>query len=278
MRDGSGKGGFLVPRAVKGCVLALALLLVSPAGAQAASFTVNSTTDNAPNPTECSGAAGDCSLRQAIDKSNRTSSDDVITLPAGDYKLTITGANETNDQTGDLNVNKGGGTLTVNGAGAHSTAIDATGLGDRVLRVEPDSTASISGVTITGGTPTTGFNNDGGGIRNDGTLTLIDSTVTGNTSALGEEGGGIGNPDDVSITLSGDTIVNNQSGDHGGGIDIFTGSASIANTTITNNNAPSHGGGVDVDTGVRSSSPTTRFTATPTEPKAAVWGSTFAVE
>ncbi len=155
-------------------------------------------------------------------------------------------ANEIDDQTGDLNINKANGTMTVSGAGARSTIIDATGLGDRVISVQEDTTGAISGVTITGGSSPS--NSDGGGIRNDGTLTLTDSTVTDNTSGLSAEGGGIGNPDDSSIALSGDTIANNQSGDHGGGLDITAGSASIANTTITNNHAPSHGGGVDVST------------------------------
>jgi hypothetical protein len=239
--------------------LALALLLVGAAGAQAATFTVNTTADNAPSPSECSGAAGDCSLRQAIDKSNGTTSDDTINLPAGHYTLTIKGANEDNDQTGDLDINKATGSVTIAGAGARTTTIDATGLGDRVLHVVA-GTATISGVTITGGSAPSGGpypTEQGGGILNYGTVTLIDSRLIGNSApGSGGDGGGIANPSSTvatpgakSMTLLRDTITGNTSGEYGGGVDIDAGTASITNTTITNNIGPRDGGGVDIDTG-----------------------------
>jgi hypothetical protein len=230
-----------MPRAVRSFLLAVALLLVSAAGAQAATFTVNTTADNAATGGECSGSPNDCSLRQAIDEVNGTSTDDTIVLPAGHYTLTIPGSNSNDDQ-GDLNINKSSGTVIIDGAGARSTTIDATGLGDRVLSLDT-GTATISGVTITGGAAPQG--NEGGGIQNFGTLTLTDSTVSGNATA--SAGGGIANPDDTSMTLIGDTIANNQSSLGGGGVDIDAGTASITNTTIANN-AVTNGGGGGVET------------------------------
>src|SRR5436190_1675757 len=105
------RGTALASRGLFGLVLAVALLLVAAAAAQAATFTVNTTADNAPTGSECSGAAGDCSLRQAIDKSNNTATDDTINVPAGDYSLTIAGSDDDTDQTGDLDINKGTGTV-----------------------------------------------------------------------------------------------------------------------------------------------------------------------
>ena len=58
----------------------------------------------------------------------------------------------------------------------------------RVFQVDAGVTASISGLTITGGT-TTG---NGGGLYNDGgTATLTDCTVSGNSAS--DDGGGLYN-------------------------------------------------------------------------------------
>jgi hypothetical protein len=58
-----------VRRGTPAFLAAIVLLLVVAVRAQGATFTVNTTSDNAPALGECSGLAGDCSLRQAIDKS-----------------------------------------------------------------------------------------------------------------------------------------------------------------------------------------------------------------
>lgn len=230
-------------------LVSAAVLLAVPAVSFAATFTVNTTADNAPSSTECSGAAGDCSLRQAIDASNHTATDDTIIVPAGDYKLTIAGSGEDADMTGDLDVNKASGTMTIAGAGARSTTIDATGLGDRVLQVVA-GTLDMSGFTITGGVAPT---NGGGGILNSGgTLSLSDSTITAN-QAPGSAGGGVSSPTAAAgtaptLTLSDDTFTNNAAGNYGGAVDIDDGIALIVNTTMTGNSGPNDGGAVDIDT------------------------------
>ena len=94
----------------------LALALVAPA-AQAATFTVNKTTDDVgdvnPGNGICAspGAGGDlCSLRAAVEESEALDENDVINVPAGTYSLGS-----------DLvytDAVPAGDTVTINGAGA----------------------------------------------------------------------------------------------------------------------------------------------------------------
>jgi hypothetical protein len=215
-------------------LLSFALLLLGAAVAQAATFTVNTTADNAPTAGECSGAANDCGLRQAIDKANTTAGDDTVVLPAGHYTLTIAGLNENADLTGDLDV-VNNGTLTLTGAGARSTTIDGGGI-DRVLQVATGATAIISGVTITGGNVAANNFSSGGGIENGGILQLSSSVVAGNTA---DYGGGIHNGSSVStgaILISNSTISGNTASEaYGGGLDFDSGDGLIVNTSIVNN-------------------------------------------
>jgi CSLREA domain-containing protein len=101
---------------------------VSPAHA-AVSFTVDSTTDavdTAPGNGVCATAGSVCTLRAAIQEANALAGDDTITVPAGTYTLTILGRDEYAAATGDLNITSN---ITINGAGAGSTIIQAGTLG-----------------------------------------------------------------------------------------------------------------------------------------------------
>ena len=88
-------------------------------------------------------ASGHISLRSAIMAANAKPNADTIMLPAGMFTLTIAGADEDNDATGDLDIN---GNLTIKGKGAGSTIIDGNNL-DRVIEVLGGK-VSISNVTI----------------------------------------------------------------------------------------------------------------------------------
>src|SRR5262249_45355762 len=115
-------------------LIVLVTVLARPGGGAAATFVVNSTldaVDAVPGDGICATAGGVCTLRAAIQEANALSGSDVITLPAGIYRLTIPGSNEENSATGDLNVST---VITINGAGAATTVIDGNGL-DRVFRV-----------------------------------------------------------------------------------------------------------------------------------------------
>src|SRR5262245_27759298 len=96
----------------------------------------------APVPGATDGAAG--SLRAAVIASNSNGQDDVITLQAGTYKLTVANSagQENAAAQGDLDLTEAGRTVTIQGAGRDRTVIDATSL-DRVFQVFPKVTVVL---------------------------------------------------------------------------------------------------------------------------------------
>jgi CSLREA domain-containing protein len=188
-------------------LFALLALAMSARAAGATTFTVTTMADTAGTCT----AAGPCSLRQAI---TSAADGDTITVPAGGYTLDASN--------GQLVVTHG---VTIDGAGLTTTTIDGDGV-DRVLLIAGNATtATLRGLTITGGASTEaaggglsvtgpgpvvldgvsvtendvvpatgGFNEGGGGIFSQTNLTLNDSTVSVNTSMVGgsqgDSGGG----------------------------------------------------------------------------------------
>ncbi len=218
---------------------ALVAILALANPAWAATFNVTKTADT--NDGTCNAA--DCSLREAIVAANAAAGADTINVPAGDYVLSIANTlGEENDSAeGDLDIN---GDLTIIGAGARTTTIDANGI-DRVLHIPSSVTVDISGVTITGGE----IVGDGGGIStafSNSDLTLTNVAVTGNTASNegGGEGGGIyfyaGTLIITKSTISGNTAegdVGNGSGGGGGGIYVDDGDITITNSTISGNTA-----------------------------------------
>src|SRR5262249_14017325 len=156
---------------------------------------------------------------------------DIIVLPAGDYKLSITGPNEDKAATGDLDITDD---LTIQGAGAATTTVDAQGL-DRVFEITSPPLAitgvsqpngqvvNISGLTVTGGNPgaSGSVGNDGGGISNGSgtaTLNLDHVVVTGNKTIAEYGGAGLGGGIDNEGTLAMTNCVvsDNQSAADGG--------------------------------------------------------------
>src|SRR2546422_794439 len=68
---------------------------------------------------------GVLSFREAVLAANASPKADTINLPAGTYTLALAGAGEDHAATGDLDIK---GDLTISGAGAEQTTIDAAGL------------------------------------------------------------------------------------------------------------------------------------------------------
>jgi CSLREA domain-containing protein len=208
--------------------MAWAALAALPA--LAAAITVNTTADQAPVAGECSGAPGACSLRQAIDLANATPGPDQIVLPAGHYALTVKGAEEDANLSGDLDVTPG--EVSISGAGARTTVIDATGLDDRVLDVLPLSSLSLSRLTVTGGRA---IDVRGGGIRaTEASLRLDQVVVRANVSTEHGRGGGLA-LEKAEGTLTNSLIAGNRNSGDGGGINGESSQLSIVNTTIANN-------------------------------------------
>ena len=232
--------------------LVLALLLTLPTlyprpfpVAYAATISVNTTDDEL-------NSDGNCSLREAIQAANTDSAvdacpsgsgADTITLPAGFYTLTIPGAAEQDNATGDLDITDD---LTINGEGAGTTIIqagtNATNGIDRVLDIHSSADAvEINHVRIRYGR-TTGIRDeqDGGGIRNRSTLTLNNSTISSNAaSASGGYGGGIRNH--RTLTLKNSTVAYNTANYWGGGI-YNSDTVTLNNSTVNDNSAVFAGG------------------------------------
>jgi hypothetical protein len=177
---------------------------------------------------------GMLSLREAILAANSSNGADTIVVPAGTYTLLLAGADEDGALTGDLDL---ADHVTIKGAGAGATVIDAAGL-DRVFHILFDANVSLSGMTIRGGIIDTW----GGGIFKEGTLTIEDSVVSGNSAWLG---GGIFSHwmfNRVTLTVRNSTISDNFA-DTGGGI-YGNGNITVHDSTISGNTALFLGGGI----------------------------------
>lgn len=205
---------------------------------------VNTTAD------ETTAGDGACSLREAIvyaDAANGADHDcgetpsgtTTIVLPTGDCVLSA----------GELKISGAVGPVVIDGAGTGSagTMIDAAHK-SRVLEVASGQTASLAGVTITGGLTSGGAAGidgsldggaaaGGGGILNAGALTLEDVLVTDNATGAGGQadpfvnnekapggiggaggdGAGIDNASGATLIISGSTISSNVSGAGGAG-------------------------------------------------------------
>src|ERR1700729_865914 len=196
-------------------LLAVFVLLASAAAAQASTITVNTTSDATPAAGECSGTAGDCSLRQAVDAAQ---TGDTVQLPAGDYSLTL-GT--------DIDVTK---SLTIEGETTSDTTINGSqnsgtneyGETARILQVAYPATVTIQNVTFPGGVDEryarclngcdSVLDADGGGalFNNDAAVTLDDVAFTGNVSSA-PIGGAVSTAYGT-LTMNNVSFTNNSSG------------------------------------------------------------------
>jgi CSLREA domain-containing protein len=217
-------------------VLAAALWLnavVARVG-QPATIDVTTTNDDLTN-------NGNCSLREAIRAANTDTavdaclagdSVDTILLPAGIYTLSIAGANENADETGDLDIS---GNLTIRGAGTDTTIIDGNQL-DRVFDIQPLATITIASLMVQNGA--SGDSSGGAILHNGAALALSHVKLRGNTTRIG---GGIASTS--ALTLDNSSISDNVAFDRGGGISN-TGTLTMTNSTVSGNSA-GRGGGIN---------------------------------
>ena len=226
-----------------------------------ASITVNSTADIL-NP-----APGVVTLRSAIEQANANPRADTINLAlAGTYKITLAGALEDNNATGDFDILATGGDLNIVNTSGGTVIVDGNHL-DRVFDVNPANTSdpatkitvTMQGFTIQNGVALDAANPDapsssGGGIRDQGnaSLTLTNLIVTNNMASA--DGGGVvmeNAPGSTpwTLTVNNSTISNNHAGDAGGGIDIDGKGKTFINsgTVISGNSAVNQGAGIWLD-------------------------------
>ncbi|WP_418316904.1 putative Ig domain-containing protein [Piscinibacter sakaiensis] len=160
------------------------------------------------DPTKADGAVG--SLRWALSQANANAGADTIYLLAGTHTLTLVGAGEDFNVSGDLDIRD---TVTIVGGSANAadTVVRST-VSDRVFALLLGD-ATLSNLTVSGGSG-------------------------------GQQGGGISTSNFTSLTLN-NVVVSGNSGNNGGGIYAF-GSLTMSETRITANTATGIGGGVVV--------------------------------
>ena len=179
-------------------------------------------------------ADGKLSLREAITAANDSDEVDVIVVPAGSYKIALTGAAEDGNATGDFDVTDA---VTIRGAGAGSTIINGAQL-DRVFNVlngDPDPIKVVfRGMTIRNGNST----NQGGGIlAGHADLVVRDCVISRNVARF--DGGGIYAD---RVKLANTTISRNYAEFSGGG--IYADQLTATHSTFSGNYAGSRGGGI----------------------------------
>ena len=175
------------------------------------------------NPTD-TPATGQTDLRQAIEQANTNGGANTI-----DFDSTVFGTPQTITLTGgQLELSTANESVTITGPAGGVTV--SGGGNSRVFLVDANVTASISGMTITGGAAGSDY---GGGLFNLGTTSLSNCTVSGNSA--GYSGGGVatGSYSDPggTTTLSNCTV----SGNTGGGLFTYYGTTTATNTIIAGN-------------------------------------------
>jgi CSLREA domain-containing protein len=209
-------------------VVAISSVLAA-SGVQAATITVNSLADP--------GGSEQCSLRHAIESVNTQAPvygcaapdgvDDTIVFDNG-----LTGTIELS--AGQLTVYSN---LSIVGPGAEDLVIQASPY-SRVLEVTDSIQASVSGLTLTGGSA-----NYGAGlyVSYSSTVSLSDCVISGNYAS--EYGGGI-EVFEGELAISNCEIRDNISGVYGGGLSVTRGVAYVSDSSFADNAADSVGGGI----------------------------------
>src|SRR5216683_2951586 len=233
-------------------------LSIRPPAAAAATVTFQVTTttdapDASPGDGICADAAGQCTLRAAVQEADAQPSGSTITIlvPAGTFPLKL----------GVLSLTAN--TITIQGAGAGATTVDGRNA-SQVFNVSPAASVTLGQLAVTGGNASLGggIANNGGALQLSlatvagnkaslagggivdffGTVSISQSTIAGNaaTGRNSEGGGGIANGDGT-LTVDKSTISGNSTSSGTGGSAIFNIlTTSVSNSTISGNMGPGH--------------------------------------
>ena len=225
--DNSIAGSYIVSASTTGAVAPVSFSLTNLVSDPVAAYTVNSTSGG------FSGAGTSGTLPYVVflasADANLSTDGSEIEFDPSVFSTTRTitlGATVVLSETAGAEVidGPGAGLVTISGGGTV-----------RVFQVESGVTATLSGLTISGGS-TTGY---GGGLYNNGTTTLTNCVVSGNSAM--DDGGGLYN--NGTTTLTGCTISGNSAMNSGGGLDN-DGMANLTDCTISGNAAMDDGGGL----------------------------------
>ena len=223
------------------CLLTAGVAAWLPGAAQASpeTLTVNTTADAHdahPGDGICADAAGQCTLRAALEEADASPSGSRvrITVPAGTYDLSL----------GSLTLGSATVPLSITVAGAGDTIVTSTGRFRVMLVPGYHTTGALVNLQLTAGKA--GPNSYGGGIFSQGRLTLSDDTLTGNRAGAG---GGVANAGGT-LTVTGSTIEDNHGGGFGGGgiqnggPQNLPGTVVVRSSTISGNMTANEGGGI----------------------------------
>jgi CSLREA domain-containing protein len=224
-------------------VSCLAGLLALAPQASAAEFTVNSTADT----TEC---AATCTLRGAIAEADKSADpSNTIVVPAGAYELSLADKADPT-HTGELRIaNPAGTTLTIKGAGAGVTVLDAAASHDRAIHMEGGGSDVLEGLTIEKGFQhedeafSPEENDRGAGIYQfGGELTLDHVRLTGNID--NGYGGGVDVEDKGTLNIFDSEFDRDIANNVGGGaVDLEGGTLSVIDTTFDHDSSGTGSGG-----------------------------------
>jgi predicted outer membrane repeat protein len=203
------------------------------------------------------GSADVAGLKAAINAANTNNQDDTIVLTASTYTLTARDSFAPN-AAGPIGLPgvaaDGGHTLTILGNGSTITRSSAQSF--RFFYVGDGANLTISGLTLTNGTPGALH---GGAIYNDGafvsaSLAVIGCTISGNSA---DYGGAIWNdgsqqgmgPSTATLTVRNSTFSNNFASQHGGAIWNESGSIvmNVTNSTFDTNSTNGSAGAIQFD-------------------------------
>ena len=223
----------------------------------------------------------DLSLREAVIEANAYLGDVTIVVPPGTYGLTLTGPDEDESLTGDLDITNREGMVRIEGiidlqANGDESSVVSGVQADRLFQIHPDANVELNELRLIEGKISADFvganggaihnastlelrgveltdnmtDGRGGAVFNSGQLTVADSTLRDNHSGAG--GGGIfSNPQLVvsDSTLEGNSVGNQHNVGSGGGIYLSgdDGRASISRSELIANHADSFGGGLYSD-------------------------------
>jgi hypothetical protein len=207
-----------------------------------------------------------CTLRAAIYEANKCGEPlceggILIQVPSGVYNLSLAGADENGDTTGDLDINsEHDRQIIVEGDLVNPPVINANGI-DRVFHIlhnTANSMVELRYLVIQGGhleinTPASQTYQVGGGIANSGNLTLVNVVIQDNQLTCISPsdpncylaiGGGLFNSGVLSMNMS--TIRNNTAA-RGGGIfhNNTVTQSQIFHSTISGNLGLQSGGGLE---------------------------------
>ena len=193
-------------------------------------------------------AAGNTSLRAAVMEANAQGGAHTIELGAGTYSLTIdSGSPDGGDFERDLDI-LAGTVLTITGAGADQTTIDAGGL-FRIFQVHSNASLSLQGVTLTGGNVTTMLDGGGlwgGAIASSGELTVSDSVIRDSVATNGGGAIHVSGTSGTALIERTEFIGNRAVGTNGSGgaLHSRSGTITVTDSTFEKNSAGGNGGAI----------------------------------